>query len=595
MTFLGVGLLFLCTYINPVQAITPLYWNLGSPSNITSASKEARFDWSSLNSSTELVYEPCYGDKFQCARLTVPLDWRNESNPNNVSLPIIRLPARVPTSDPNHGGTIITNPGGPGGPGTLWVLDNAELVQKKLEGPKSYEILSFDPRGIFRSEPNTYCFEDAVQAEVWYDQKEAVGGLTSSEYALKFNWAAERARGELCASTHNGRYPNGDNIRQHISTAYVARDLLEIVKKVESHKRASDSRRLNASGDDQQPFREKAKGSEPKLQYYGVSYGTFLGETFAAMYPEHVGRMLLDANLDADNWVDRYEGSIDDHLPIREFFFESCFYGKNDCAFYRESDKGPEDVKKRFNALLDLLEKVPAYATGDGRATPITRSVVVQGFMSTTYQPILFFRSFAKFLNDVATEQNPGVPFWQRPIPTKDAFSDKLLAQQYLGGEATPSVHCGDGPEPVSDRYDQFSAFQNYLQNLTERFGSEVAGLQADFKIACWSWPSSLRTKWRFDGPFEADDVPILFVNNRLDPATPAKSAAKMAKRYKGSVFLEQDSVGHGALFPPSDCMWEHVKKYFDKGELPEQGTVCKSDCVPFGEVCERLDGWKTW
>ncbi|KAM3423962.1 hypothetical protein BST61_g1355 [Cercospora zeina] len=588
MKILTTGILLSCTCIDPAYTLTPNFWNLQSPANLTSASKRPKFDWSSLNSSTELIYEPCYGDKFQCARLTVPLDWRNESNPNNLSLPIIRLPASVPTSDPNHGGTIITNPGGPGGPGTLWILDNAELVQQKLEGPKSYEILSFDPRGIFNSVPNAYCFDDAVQAEVWYDQKEAVGGLTSSEYALKFNWAAERARGELCATTENGRYPNGDNLRQHISTAYVARDLLEIVKKVEAHMRSGDSGMV----DGQQPFREKAEESKPKLQYYGISYGTFLGETFAAMYPEHVGRMLLDANLDADNWVSRYEASIDDHLAIREYFFETCFHGKKECEFYRDTDKSPQDIKDRFTELLDLLEKVPAYATGDGRATPITRSVLIQGFMTTTYQPILFSKPYAKFLNDVATQRNPGVPFWQRPIPTKDAFSDKLLAQQYLGGEATPAVHCSDGPEPIPEDHDQFSAFQNYLTNLTSRFGPEVAGLQADFKIACWSWPPSLRTKWRFDGPFEADNVPILFVNNRLDPATPAKSAEKMARRYKGSAFLEQDSVGHGALFPPGGCIWEHVKRYFDQGEMPREGTRCRSDCVPFGERCEGLSEW---
>ncbi|KAF2207574.1 hypothetical protein CERZMDRAFT_50914 [Cercospora zeae-maydis SCOH1-5] len=591
------GLLLFCICVNPASTLTPNFWNLKSPANSTSASKRPEFDWSSLNSSTELVYEPCYGQKFQCARLTVPLDWRNESNPNIVSLPIIRLPASVPTSDPNHGGTIITNPGGPGGPGTLWILDNAELVQQKLEGPRSYEILSFDPRGIFNSVPNAYCFDDAVQAEVWYDQKEAVGGLTSSEYALKFNWAAERARGELCATTQNGRYSNGDNLRQHVSTAYVARDLLEIVRKVDAHKRGGDGRR--AADDRQRPFREDGEDTMPKLQYYGVSYGTFLGETFAAMYPEHVGRMLLDANLDADNWVSRYEASIDDHLAIREYFFETCFHGKRACDFYRDTDQTPQDINDRFNELLHLLEQVPAYATGDGRATPITRSVLIQGFMTTTYQPLLFFRPYAQFLNDVATQRNPGVPFWQRPIPTKDAFSDKLLAQQYLGGEATPAVHCSDGPEPIPESEDQFSAFTAYLHNLTARFGPEVAGLQADFKIACWSWPRSLRTKWRFDGPFGvaeqqqqhaiAPGTPILFVNNRLDPATPATSARKMAARYAGSVLLVQDSVGHGALFPPGRCVWGHVKAYFDHGVLPLEGTVCAADCVPFGDGCEGL------
>ncbi|USW53312.1 Putative peptidase S33 tripeptidyl aminopeptidase-like, alpha/Beta hydrolase [Septoria linicola] len=590
MAFLLPIVLLASTYITDSYALVPTALFSYETGNSSTLSREPSFDWSTLTSSTELVYQSCYGDKFHCARLTVPLDWRNESNPNNVSLPIIRLPAKVPISDPNHAGTIIVNPGGPGGSGTLWALKNAEKLQAQLEGPKSYEILSFDPRGIFNSVPNAYCFDNAVQAEIWYDQKEAVGGLNSSAYALKFNWAAEKARGELCAATKNGRYPNGDNLRQHISTAYVARDVLEIVRKIDSQKLSSENKVAIAGEDCQQPMGSDSIETKSKLQFYGTSYGTFIGETFAALYPEHVGRMVLDANLDADNWVSRYEASIDDHMDIRQYFYKRCFESKEECDFYREEDSSPQDVENRFYELLDLLDEVPAYATGDGRATPITSGDLLQGFMTTTYQPLLFFKPYAKYLHDIATQHNPGVPFWQRPVPTKEAFTDKLLAQQYLGGEATPAVHCGDGPEPVLGRYDQFSGFERYLANLTERFGAEVAGLQADFKISCWSWPASLRTKWRFDGPFQAD-VPILFVNNRLDPATPAKSAEKMAGRYKGSVFLEQDACGHGALFPPSTCMWEHVRRYMHTGEMPEPGTVCKPNCVPFGEEpCEGLD-----
>lgn len=575
-------------YISAVHALLPPFFLSAHHAGNASA-KKSTFDWSSLTSDTELVYHSCYDDKFQCARLTVPLDWRDSSNPNNVSLPVIRLPATVPPSDPNHAGTVIVNPGGPGGPGTLWALENAEKLQTQLEGPRSYEILSFDPRGIFGSVPNGYCFDDAVQAEIWYDQKEAVGGLTSHPYALKFNWAAENARGELCAKTDIGKYPNGDNIRQFMSTASVARDVLEIIKKIESQKSSSQNSVATRRGDSQKPIDGDGAISVPKLQFFGTSYGTFIGQVFAAMYPEHVGRMVLDANLDAENWISRYEASTDDHLDIREYFYERCFLSKHECDFYREQDQGPEDVKARFHELLDLLDRVPAYATGSGRASPITSGDLLQGFMTTTYQPLLFFKAYAKFLSKLATQQNPGVPFWRRPVPTKEAFSDKMLAQEYLGGEVSPAVHCADGPEPFSGRSEQFTGFEKYLANLTDRFGSQVAGLQADFKIACWSWPDSLRTKWRYDGPFEGD-VPILFVNNRLDPATPAKSAKKMAARYKGSVFLEQDAAGHGALFPPSMCIWEHVRSYMEKGELPPHGTVCDPKCIPFGQPCDGYD-----
>ncbi|EME85862.1 uncharacterized protein MYCFIDRAFT_202301 [Pseudocercospora fijiensis CIRAD86] len=553
-------------------------------------STQSHFDFESIPSSEDLVWSKCF-DKFDCARLIVPLDWRNASNPNNISLALIRLPAKVPDSDPSHGGTIITNPGGPGGPGTLWALENAEMLQDQLAGTKHYEILSFDPRGVFSSTPNAYCFENAMQAEIWYDQKAAVGGLGSGDYALKYNWAAEKARGELCANSGNGKYENGDNLRQYMSTAYVARDLLEIVNKIDQHQLSALHWSPSGSHDDGQQTLATATSrshSAGKLQYFGTSYGTFLGQAFAAMFPQHVGRMVLDANIDPDNWVSRYEAGIDDHSKIRDYFFDTCFASRAKCDFYRKEDHSPEDVRRRFNDLVKSLGEFPQYATGNGRAMPITTAEIQDGFLMATYQPLFYFQPFAKFLNDVLSDVNPGIPFWERAVPTKDTFTDKLLQQKYQGGEVGPAVHCSDGPA-LSD--EPLSEFKAYLGNLTERFGLESAGLQAEYKISCWTWPRSLRTKWRFAGPFQGD-ARILFVNNRFDPATSAKNAEKMAGRFNGSVYLEQAGAGHGSLWPPSECMWKHVKKYVESGELPAKGTVCEPLCRPF-EPCQGVDNSK--
>lgn len=217
---------------------------------------------------------------------------------------------------------------------------------------------------------------------------------------------------------------------------------------------------------------------------------------------------------------------------------------------------------------------------------PITTADLQAGFLTTTYQPLYYFKPFARFLNDVLSDVNPGIPFWERPVPTKDTFTDKLLQQKYQGDEVGPAVHCSDGPllsdEPLSE-------FKAYIGNLTDKFGLTSAGLQANYKIPCWTWPRSLRTKWRYDGPFEGN-AKILFVNNRLDPATSAKNAAKMAARFTGSAYLEQDSVGHGALWPPGDCIWEKVRRYVEEGEMPEKGTVCEPLCKPFGPPCKGVD-----
>lgn len=386
------------------------------------------FHWANISTSVSLSYQKCYAD-YECARLVLPLDWNNVSSPNNISLAIIRLPATVPVSHPNHGGTIVLNPGGPGGSGVGWLLQVGKRVQRLLDGDKHYEILSFDPRGIFRSLPNAYCFRNAVESEIWYDQKAAAGTMDSSEYALKYSWSAELARGQLCASTENGRYPDGVNLRQHLSTASVARDLLEIVKKVDQHK--LEALNLEALREGQIPIHSSTKPIA-KLQYFGQSYGTFLGTTFAALYPEMVGRMVLDANLDAENWQSRYEASIDDHANIRQFFFERWWAGGSDCALYRKQDT-PQDIQVRFESLLVALEDSPSYISGHGRAMPITSSDVLQGFFTSAYQPLFFFKPFAQFANDlIVGGNNPEIPFWHRAVPTQDTFSDELLTNAYV-------------------------------------------------------------------------------------------------------------------------------------------------------------------
>lgn len=381
------------------------------------------FKWANLSTSVDLQYQRCYTD-FECARLSLPLDWNNVRSPNNISLAVIRLPAKVPASHPNHGGTIVINPGGPGGSGVGWLLQVGKRMQRILDGEKHYEILSFDPRGIFRSLPNAYCFRNAVESEIWYDSKAAAGTLDSSEYALHYSWASESARGQLCASTGNGRYGDGENLRQHVSTASVARDLLELVKKIDQER--TEAMAKLTSHDEQKPLGGSARPIR-KLQYFGQSYGTFLGTTFAAMYPDMVERMVLDANLDSDNWQSKYEASIDDHADIRNFFFERCYKGGLDCALYREQDGSAHDIQLRFETLLEALESSPSYLSGHGRAMPITSSDVLQGFFTTAYQPLFFFKPFAQFVNDLVVGNNPEAPFWHRAVPTQDTFSDELL------------------------------------------------------------------------------------------------------------------------------------------------------------------------
>ena len=275
------------------------------------------FKWSNVVPSENLVYHNC-SELFECARLLVPLDWQNSSNAHRVAVAIRKFPAKVPQSDPSYGGSIFVNPGGPGGSGTTFIQGSGPLIQALVDGEKHYDIVSFDPRGVYRTTPNVYCFPSIFNDEIWALQKVFVGNLGTGPEALKIHWAAEEALGSLCASPEVSGYADGENIRRHVSTASTARDMLEIMDKIHEHQISSSGL---ADLQRQQPI--SFERAEPKLNYIGFSYGTFLGNTFASLFPDRVGRMVLDGNVDASDWVKRYYQNIvggrggDPFVPVR--------------------------------------------------------------------------------------------------------------------------------------------------------------------------------------------------------------------------------------------------------------------------------------
>jgi pimeloyl-ACP methyl ester carboxylesterase len=246
---------------------------------------DVNFDWDTIEPSRELRYSPCY-ESFKCARLLLPLDWLDPVEEQTVAIAIISLPAAVPESDPSFGGTVITNPGGPGGSGVRDVVFHGHQTQSILDGKKRYEVLSFDPRGVFYSTPHADCFDNEFERGVSFLEQRGIGGLDGGSEALKRHFARAKAFGSMCANATSG----GPGIRAFMSTASVARDMVEIVDRVDELRRKGLG---NLQLTSQKPLR-LAKDEIPRIQYLGFSYGTFLGNTFASMFPDRVGRMILD-------------------------------------------------------------------------------------------------------------------------------------------------------------------------------------------------------------------------------------------------------------------------------------------------------------
>jgi pimeloyl-ACP methyl ester carboxylesterase len=257
---------------------------------LSTAELMAEFDWASLEPSATLNYTSCYGE-FKCARLLVPLDWLNPDDNvgEEVAIAILTKPAEVGPDHPDYGGTIIVNPGGPNGSGTVFALRAGKVMQVTVDGKKKYDILGFDPRGVGESTPSTDCHRERFSRGVAAIEDHASGPLEVGSRSISMKMAYSRGRGRLCEEDEKTH-----RIRQFASTSSVSRDMVRIVDELD--KQGLNTGPSQDDGDDSDELLElrSTKDATPRIQYWGFSYGTVLGRYFASMFPGRVGRMILE-------------------------------------------------------------------------------------------------------------------------------------------------------------------------------------------------------------------------------------------------------------------------------------------------------------
>lgn len=479
-----------------------------------------------------------------------------------------------------------------------------------IDGENSFDIISFDPRGVGFSTPTSHCFDDYLDHAVWELKQRVVGLLDTGPEAIKMQFADAKGRGALCAgaASYSG---NGDNIRAYMTTAYTARDMLELVTKnqaVEEDSQSSRGHGIDDAHKQQMPLR--SAHSKAQLQYLGFSYGTFLGNTFASMYPEHVGKMLLDGNIDADDYVGKWMKNV---LPDFEegwsTFFERCYEVGQRCALWRHYDTSAGDIRTRVDSILDHVKEKPIPVSSNGSTDLITSSDVKAAIFNSNYVAASSFAKLATFLNAIYTNNvtspfPPPIGLLPSPISCPSPNASTSWPAGALDRDTSLCIMCSDSDSLTSTPFSDFSSYLSFLESQSRTAGPIVAAL----KLACLAWPSSstaLKPRWRFTGPFgrtipsnNKTGTPILFLNNRLDPVCPIRNAHQMAKRYPASVVLEQDAVGHCALTASlGDCVRAHVRRYFNEGVLPPPGTVCPGGCRAFEEDCagEKDQGIDLW
>ena len=503
----------------------------GGASTGASAGRGSGIQWSPCRERT--------GFPFECARVPVPLDYSNPQA-GTISLALLRLPA----SDPTHRiGSLFVNPGGPGGSG----VDFVRFAGPYLYGgaiQSRFDIVGFDPRGIDRSTP-LRCFDSPDQ---W--------GPAFTHYAFPRIRRQERRWRQADLYLAGACDARGNPIMNHMATADVARDL---------------DRLRAAVGDD-------------ALSYMGVSYGSFLGVTYANMFPDRVRAVIVDGVLDPIAWATGVEGeggSVPFSTRVRsdmggqatlDEFFRMCDARRSNCAFAPHS-------ADRFAQLADTLRH-GAVTVVDPHGNEF--HFMYQDLIATTLGALYdssVWRRLARFLADVDAQ----VP----PRQLGRSLSALHRAEGFTAGwgkdryrnfvESLPGVACSDSDNPSSYR-----AWSDQGAISDERFG---------YFGRYWTWVSSICAQWpgfdrdRYAGPFDATTAnPLLVIGNQFDPATRYQGAQIVHHLMPNSALLTVRAWGHTSLFL-SHCVDRISIDYLVSGATPEPGKICRQDSVPFRPV----------
>lgn len=534
---------------------------------------ETPFRWSDIPPSRTLTWHPCYNTQLDCARLDLPMDWlaadedadSDSTSPDDdggasndrVILAVARLRATNPT--PRHGGgngsrTLFFNPGGPGGSG-IWALRDHGRDLQAIIGD-DYDIVSFDPRGVGASLPRVECWTSARERLLW--EMGDVGVVDAHDGVVYDAYARAVALSGVCERTM-GREGKGVLLK-HLGTASHARDLREVMRLM----------------------------GEERLRYWGFSYGTVLGGTFAAMYPRLVERMVNDGNVDYREWYSGgYVNFLHDADKVVEAFYASCYeVGPLRCAFWADS---PEGIRRRLDALLAKIRvsPVPVPSSEDGEETLpelVTYSKVKRMLSTALYQPLHRFHHIATVL--AALDHGDAGPYQtytsldrpSRPpfCPISEPTSPPVPEDT---PDAFPSILCSDA-HPFTLTPQQFSSYASSLITLSPTSGA----VHSTTYLSC----AGRTIRPAFHPPSLTSPIhthfPLLFINNLADNITPLISARNNSALFPRSVVLVQNSFGHTSLAAPSSCTARWVRRYFREGRLPEEGAVCEGDGGPFGE-----------
>ncbi|MFF3008683.1 alpha/beta hydrolase [Kitasatospora sp. NPDC057940] len=489
-----------------------------------------------------LDWRSCVPD-FDCARATMPMDYRDPAG-RTVELAVIRHPA----TDPAHRiGSLFFNPGGPGVPGTQALPAVYGMLPAQVR--ERFDLVSFDPRGVGDS-TLPQCFPDAAAEQGLLAGQPAGYPVGAAQESA---WATTYARfGRQCADNER------TGLLAHLSTADTARDLDQL----------------------------RAAVGDRRLSYLGTSYGSYLGATYANLFPTRVRAMVLDSAPDPVAWSTgrspqqralppflRTGSDLAGARTLDAFLDQCADAGPTACAF-AAADR--DATRAKFAELLDRLGRTPVTL-----GTPPAAVTFDQASTASTVLPMLYAATPVPnapgtgwpALGGLLQQLWTAAPDASAPLPT----GGQLKQAQTLGALCADTVNPpASSADPAADTtYPALSALARARAGAT---GPYLVWQNQ----RCAAWPAEA-ARDRYTGPWNRPtSAPILVVALTGDPAWPYEGSRALADTLARGRLLTVHGYGHTALGNPSACAWDREQRYLVSGELPPPGTVCEPDHQAF-------------
>ena len=464
----------------------------------------------------KLTWRECAVPGFECASMRVPLDYAHpDPAPDNDAKADRTLDLAVSRRKAEGGqriGSLLVNPGGPGGS----AIDYLNYAALNYPAPvrTHYDMVAVDPRGVGDSEP-VRCLSDPAMDR--YTQTDPTPDNQSEIQALL---AANRTFAAGCKKSAGPALA-------HLSTVDAARDM-DILR---------------------------ALLGDKKLFYVGKSYGTFLGATYAELFPSRVGRLVLDGAVDPS--VSALEAN-----RIQGSGFELAFQAfAKDCAGRAACPLGNSPAKAGAN-LAELFRKLDEKPLPAGHSRSLGEAYATSGVLNALYAKEQWSGLRVALTQ---AEHGNGAPL----LALSDQFNERDSHGHYgtlMSGLS--AVNCLDLPAAAKTPDDVEKALPAF-RKASPTFGTAMAWSA----LSCADWP--VKATGQPHRIKAAGTAPILVVGTTRDPATPYAWAKSLAGQLSSGVLLSYDGDGHTAYASGSACVDKAVNAYLVDGTPPKNGTKC--------------------